>query len=151
MDWDDPCIIGKLLELRCLKWACMTHLDIWNTSYGQNKGWEWNWQFDARPPKVKNRPDLLVYRWRATYHWKDFDEGYNFASDLIPIVGLHTKLWAPNVAEVPAVGVPWQNAIWMLVPWLGTKYIIRGKVTASPKSRPWWVLWIWICPWLVLA
>jgi hypothetical protein len=48
-------------------------------------------------------------------------------------------------------GVLGQNAIWVLVPWRGTKYIIRGKVVASPKSRPWWILWIWITPWLVLA
>ncbi len=27
-------IIEKLLKLRCLKWACITHLDIWDTSYG---------------------------------------------------------------------------------------------------------------------
>jgi len=31
-------IIGKLLERRCLKWARIAHLDIWNTSYGQKKG-----------------------------------------------------------------------------------------------------------------
>jgi hypothetical protein len=55
-------IIEKLLERRCLKWARITHLDIWNTSYGQKKGWESNWQFDSRPQKVKNRPDLLSYR-----------------------------------------------------------------------------------------
>jgi len=30
-------IIGNLLERRCLKWACIIHLDIWNTSYGQKK------------------------------------------------------------------------------------------------------------------
>ncbi len=35
-----PYIIGNLLERRCLKWVCMTHLDIWNTSYSQKKGWE---------------------------------------------------------------------------------------------------------------
>ncbi len=33
-------IMGKLLERRCLKWACIAHLDIWNTSYGQKKGRE---------------------------------------------------------------------------------------------------------------
>jgi hypothetical protein len=32
-----------------------------------------------------------------------------------------------------------------------TKYTIRGKVVASPKSRPWWVLWVRFCLWLVLA
>jgi len=31
-------IIGKLLERRCVKWARMAHLNIWNTSYGQKKG-----------------------------------------------------------------------------------------------------------------
>ncbi len=37
MDWGVPYIIGKPLELRCLKWARMTHLDTWNTSYGPKK------------------------------------------------------------------------------------------------------------------
>jgi hypothetical protein len=35
--------IEKLLKRRCLKWACITHLDIWNTRYGQKKGLESNW------------------------------------------------------------------------------------------------------------
>jgi hypothetical protein len=29
--------LEKLLKRRCLKWALMTHLDTWNTSYGQRK------------------------------------------------------------------------------------------------------------------
>jgi hypothetical protein len=33
-----PYTIKKLLNRRCLKWACIVHLDIWNTSYGQKKG-----------------------------------------------------------------------------------------------------------------
>jgi hypothetical protein len=33
-----------------------------------------------------------------------------------------------------------RKAIWMWAPWRGTEYIIRGKVVASPKSGPWWVL-----------
>jgi hypothetical protein len=32
--WNFLLIMGKLLKHRCLKWAHMTHLDIWNTSYG---------------------------------------------------------------------------------------------------------------------
>jgi len=55
-------IIGKLLERRCLKWARIAHLDIWNTSYDQKKGRESNCQFDSRPQKVGNRPDLLSCR-----------------------------------------------------------------------------------------
>jgi hypothetical protein len=53
--------------------------------------------------------------------------------------------------ETPKLEVPGQNAIWIWASWRGTEYTIRGKVVASPKSRPWWVLWVRICPWLVLA
>jgi hypothetical protein len=52
----------------------MIHLDICNTSYGQTKGRESNWQFDSEPLKVKNRPNFLVYKWRVTYRSKDLDE-----------------------------------------------------------------------------
>jgi hypothetical protein len=90
LDWKVLYIIGKPLKLRCLKWARMTHLNMWNISYGQMKGQESNWQFDSRPLKVGNRPDFLVFRWSATYRWKPLNEGYNFASNLIPIGGLHT-------------------------------------------------------------
>jgi hypothetical protein len=83
----------------------MTHLDIWNTSYGQNKGRESNWQFDSQRVKVEDRPDLLVCRWRATYYWKALDKGYNFALDLISIRGLNTKLWGPKVMGVPTLGI----------------------------------------------
>jgi len=40
MDCGVPYIIEKLLKLRCMKWARIVHLDIWNTSYGQKKGSE---------------------------------------------------------------------------------------------------------------
>jgi hypothetical protein len=36
-------------------------------------------------------------------------------------------------------------------PWPDTKNTIKGKVVASPKSRPWWVLWVCVCPWLIHA
>jgi len=98
-------IIENLSELRCLKWACIAHLDIWNISYGQKKGRESNWQFDFRPQKVGNRPDSLSWRWRATYRWKALNEGYNFASDLISIKSLHAKLWRPKVAGVPTLAI----------------------------------------------
>jgi hypothetical protein len=98
-------IIGKILEFKCLKWACMTHLGSSNISYGQKKGWESNCQFDSRPLKVKNRPNFLTCRWCATYRWKVLNEGYNFAWDLTSIKGLHTKLWAPKVARVSTLGI----------------------------------------------
>jgi hypothetical protein len=33
-----------------------------------------------------------------------------------------------------------RKVIWMWALWRGPEYTIRGKVVASPKSRPWWVL-----------
>jgi hypothetical protein len=149
LDWDVPYIIRKLLELRCLKWACMTHLNIWNTSYGQKKGRESNWQFDSWPLKVGNRSNSLACRWHATYRWKALDESYNFLSNLISI-GVCRESYGPPKLQKSQVwefwdshlGVPGQNAIWMWPSWRGTKYTIRGKVVASPKFEPWWVLWI---------
>jgi len=44
-------------------------------------------------------------RWHATYREKALDEGYNFASNLISIRGLHAKLWGPKVVGVPTLGV----------------------------------------------
>jgi hypothetical protein len=131
----------------------MTHFEISNTSYGQKKGHESNWQFDSRPLKVGNRPYFLTIRWCETYHSKALDKGYNFAFDLISIGGLHTKLWAPKVAGVLVVRILGlrQNDIWVLVLWLGTKYTIRGKVVTSVKPRSWWVLWIRVCSWLICA
>jgi hypothetical protein len=134
-------------------------LDIWNTSYGQKKGWESNCQFDSQSLKVRNRPDFLVCRHHVTYGWKALNEGYNFASDLVAIRGLHAKKWAPKVVKVPSVGFsglplgtkPGQNAIWMWPLWRGIEYTIRGKVVASPKFGSWWVLWVRVCPWLILA
>jgi len=105
MAWQVLYIIGKILKIRCLKWARITHLDIWNTNYGQKKGRESNWQFDSQPLKVKNQPDFLTFRWRETYCWKALDEGYNFASDLISIEGLHTKLWGSKVAGIPILAI----------------------------------------------
>jgi hypothetical protein len=38
LHWKVLYIIKNLLKRKCLKWVRMTHLDIWNTSYGQKKG-----------------------------------------------------------------------------------------------------------------
>jgi hypothetical protein len=139
-------IIRKLLKHKCLKWARIAHLDIWNTSYGQKNGRESNCQFDSRPQKVRNRPDLLSCRGRATYRWKALDESYNFASDRIMIRGLVAKLWGSKVAGVPfgAIlelprGSPGNKKSFGYSP-RGELQSIRGKVVASPKFEPWWVL-----------
>jgi len=54
---------------------------------------ESNCQFDSQLEKVKNRPDLLSYRGRVTYHWKALNKNYNFVLDHISIRGLLAKLW----------------------------------------------------------
>jgi len=46
-----------------------------------------------------------VCRGLATYHWKAFDDSYNFALDLISIEGLHAKLWRPKVEGVPTLAI----------------------------------------------
>jgi hypothetical protein len=147
--WKVLYINGNLLKLRYLKWSCIAHLDFWNTGSDQKKGQESNWQFDYWPLKVNNQPYSLACRRRATYLWKALDEGYNLASNLIAIEGLDTKLWGFKVAEVPnarisglPLGSPRTKTIWMWPLWTGAKYNIKGKVVVSPKSEPWWVLWI---------
>ncbi len=51
------------------------------------------------------KPDFLGYKCHATYCGKALNDGYNFASHLISIKGLHTKLWAPKVAKVPSMRI----------------------------------------------
>jgi len=62
-------------------------------------------QFDSQPLKVRNHPNLLACRWCFTYHWKNLNEGYNFALDLTSIGNLHKKLWASKIARVPILGI----------------------------------------------
>jgi hypothetical protein len=111
-------------------------------------------------PTTKSQELLrfLTCRWHATYHWKALNEGYNFASNFISIGGFHTKLWAPEVVGVPTLGIsrfsfgsPRTKCHLRLVPWPVTKYTIKGKVVAFPKSGLWWVLWVRISLWFVLA
>jgi hypothetical protein len=78
----------------------MSHLDIYNPSYGQKKGRESNWQFDSRPLKVGNRPKSNVNRWIAIGRWKALEEGYKFGSDLVPIGGRREKLCSSKVLRV---------------------------------------------------
>jgi hypothetical protein len=139
-------IIRKLLERRCLKWARISHLDIWNTSYGQKKGRESKCQFDSRPEKVGNRPDLLSCRQRATYRWKALDESYNFALNRTSIRGLLAKLWGSKVA-----GVLGEKSH------LDVGSVERCKIYYKREGGGFPQVWAMVslvcpcCPWLVLA
>jgi len=92
------------LKFRCLKWARMTRLDIYNTTYGKKKGRESNWQFDSRSQKVENQFDFHAYKWSAIHHWKVFDESYNFVS-LHPDRRSKQEVMAPQSCGSPTLTV----------------------------------------------
>ncbi len=151
-------IIRKLLKYRCRKWTCMSHLDICNISYDKKKGQESDWQFDSQPLKVGNRPNPGVWRYSATHHWKVFDHGYKFASNLIVIGGLQRKLCALKVARVPIVGIsgftlgsPKTKNHLDVALVERCKVYYMGEGGGFPLVQAWWVLWVRNRPWLVLA
>jgi hypothetical protein len=95
---DKPCdifyIIRKLLKRRCLKWAHIAHLDIWNTSHGQKKVQSKSGRFLTKKSGIN--PIYL-----STEGVQHTIENYNFVSDHISIGGLLAKLWGSKVARVP--------------------------------------------------
>ncbi len=58
---------------------------------------------------------------RATYRWKDINEGYNFTLDFTLIKSLQKNVMGlqsrgnPNFENfgIPSLGVLWQNDIWV--------------------------------------
>ncbi len=62
-----------------------------------------------------------------------------------------TRSYAPPKSWDSHLGVLGQIGIWMGPPWVCVEVIIWGKVVASPKSGPWWVLWVKGYLWFVLA
>ncbi len=79
-----------------------------------------------------------------TYRLKALEKGYNFALDFIVIAGLHAKLCTSKVVGVLIVeisklplGSPGTKSHLDVAPFRGVEYTIKGKVVASPKSRPW--------------
>jgi len=135
------------LEFRYLKWARIAHLDIWNISYGQKKGRESNCQIDSRPEKIGNRPDLPGFRRRATYRWKLSTRTTTLLQTAFrsKVCSQVMGLQCPGRPRWWDFGTPtWESwekkTIWMWALWTGLEYTVRGKVLASPKSGPWWVL-----------
>jgi hypothetical protein len=143
------------LERRCLKWSCMTHLNISNTSYGQKKGQELNCQFDSWPLKVGNCPDFLAFRWHDTYRWKVLDKGYNFFLNLILIGSFHTKLWAPKVTKVPTLGILRLPLGSPETKWhLGATPIVRHRVYYKGEGDGFPQIWAvvnLVSPWLLVV
>jgi len=105
LDWRFSYTIENILKLKYLKWDHMIHFSTYNTSYGRKKSQEWKCQFDTKPLKVRNHPELHVCRKCSTYFWKSLDKDYNFVVNFISIKGLHKKLWAFKVARVLILGI----------------------------------------------
>jgi hypothetical protein len=152
MDWRVIYIIGNLLEPRYLEWARIAHLDIWNTSYGQKKGRESNWQFDSWPLKVGNRFDFRACRWHVTYCWKALDEGYNFASDLNQ--KSTRKVMAPQSHGNPNLSnfeTPRIKSHLDVGPMERCRVYYKGEGDGFPQVRAVVSLVCSCCSWLVLA
>jgi hypothetical protein len=151
-------IVGKLLKRRCLKWARIAHLDISNTSYGQKKGRESNWQFDSRPLKVGNRCFFDIRFESATRRWKALEEGYNFASDRVAI-GLCSR--EISASKVPGLqpgtnsglprGNPGKNGHLDGTSATSCRVYYKGEGGGFPQFRAVVSLVCSCCPWLVLA
>jgi hypothetical protein len=128
-------------------------------SYGQKKGWESKCHFDSWPLKVGNHPNLFACKWHATYCWKNFQ--WRLQLFFRPHLDQRSakEVMGPQSCRnlnfrnfgTPNLGVSGQNDIWVLALWPSTKNTMRGKVVASRKSGPWWVLWLCVCLWLVRA
>jgi hypothetical protein len=92
------------------------------------------------------------------YCWKDLNEGYDFASDLIVIGGLHKKLCALKVARVPVVaisGLPLGSLgtknHFDVAPVERHKIYYKGEGGGFPQVRAVVNLVCSCCPWFVLA
>jgi hypothetical protein len=106
LDWRHPYTIEKLLRHRCIKWACMIHLNTYNTSFGRKKSQKLKCQIDFWPLTVGNHPNLNVFRGHVTYHWNALDKGYNFALDLTNYIRSYKKLWASRKVRIQSREFP---------------------------------------------
>jgi hypothetical protein len=140
--WGVRGVIGKVLKRRYRKCSCIGNSNICSPSYGQKKGRESNWQFDSRPLKIGNRclPDIRIGR--ATWRWKDLNEGYNFGLNLVAIQLCSRELWQFKVPGVSSgqfrdsiSGVPGICAIWMPPLWRVAENTIGCKVVAYSRIR----------------
>jgi hypothetical protein len=115
-------------------------------------------QFDSWPLKVKNRPNFLACKWRATYRWKNLDRGYNFVLNCIAIRGLHKKLCTSKVVGVLVVrisGLPLGSlgtkSHLDVAPMKSYRVYYKGEGGGFPQVQAVVSLVCSSCPWLVLA
>jgi hypothetical protein len=107
------------------------------------------------PTKSQESPRFLACKWSATYYWKALNNGYNIFFNFISIRGSKTKLWAPKAVEVSTLGIselplggPKTKCHLGVSPMAKHRIYYKGEGGGFPQVR---VLWVWVCPWLVLA
>jgi hypothetical protein len=120
------------------------HLNICNTSYGQKKGRE-STQF----PCVQATCNILLESFRL---------GYNFASNLIAIKGLHKNLCALKVVGVRVVGIsghpfgsPRTKSHLDVAPVENYRIYYKGEGGGFPQVRAVVSFVCPSCPWLILT
>jgi hypothetical protein len=148
--WRVLYIIEKLLKFRCLKWACMTHLDIYNTSYGKKKGQESKLAIWLPTTKSQESTQLPCVQVACNRPLESFGRELQLCFRHHPNRRSEHEVIALQSCRSSNLGsfkTPlWESkdkkTIWMWASQRGVEYTIWGKVVASPESGPWWVLWI---------
>jgi hypothetical protein len=100
--------------------------------------------------KSQESTNFLMCMWHVTYHWKAFDEGYNFALDLISIRGFHTKLWGPKIAGVPTLGISGFGSPKTKCH-LNVGLVERHRVYYKGEGGGFPQVWVQVCLWFVLV
>jgi hypothetical protein len=135
LHWGVLYIIGKLLKCRCRKWARMSHLNIWSTSYGKKKGsgvkltiW-----FPTTKSQESTQPGCVQKECHTPLEsfWQElplcFKPHPNRRSEQRVIVSqscMSPKLWQFRDSSL---GVSGQKDIRMWVPRGGIENILRGR------------------------
>jgi len=151
-------IIGKLLKRRCLKWACIAHLESETQVMAKRRAG--NQTASLTPDHKRSGIDLFPMSDSGVRHGigKALDENYNFALDRIAIGGLLAKLWGSKVPRVPfstilrlPLGSPGKNSHLDVGFVESHKVYYKGEGGGFPQVRAVVSLVCPCCPWLVLA
>jgi hypothetical protein len=133
-----------------------SHCSFWTSEtqvMAKRRGRKSNCQFDSRPEKVRNRPDLLSCRQRATYLGKLSTRATTLLQIALRSEVCSQSYGAPKSREsqlvgfwdspvgVPGVlGVPREKSHLDVGPVESCRVYYKGEGGGFPKSGPWWVL-----------
>jgi hypothetical protein len=158
-------INGKLLKRRCLKWARIAHLNVWNTSYNQKKVRESNSRefasFDSRPLKSGIDPEYL-----AADNVRHTVGRLSTRATTLLQIALRSKVCSQSYAaskswesrragfrdsRAGVPGVPGEKSHLDVGPVESHRVYYKGEGGGFPQVRAVVSLVCPCCPWLVLA